>query len=245
MITKTILESHTVATLKKEIRKSNIKEYSGLKKAEIIDLMLKDENKGRFDHIKMAEKKERLPSTKKQVEFLEKLEEEDRKKASKLVERKGVKKAAKVTTFGPTKPPRGIKRGGKKAKKEEPVKKQAPKIDPLHQVSKEDIKKSQAQNKKPPRGKSKAFAEVIKELDEKGKVYRKARKEFGEDDPLRSKEKKARKPRKLTAKGRKKAEEKLDIAHQKAMDKTPWNKAEHDRVLNEGYKAIIKRQKGK
>tara|TARA_R110002153_G_scaffold35313_3_gene105087 strand:+ start:5133 stop:5735 length:603 start_codon:yes stop_codon:yes gene_type:complete len=198
MITKAILESHPVSVLKKEIRKSNIKKYSGLKKAEIIEIMLKDENKGRFDHIKMAEKKERLPSTKKQVEFLEALEEEDRKKAAKLPERKGEKKAAKVTTFGPA---------------------------------------------KPPRGKSKAFKAVIKELDEKGKVYRKARKEFGKDDPLRSKEKKARKQRKLTLKGRKSAEEKLDIAHQKAMDKTPFNKTEHDRILNDGYKALIKKYK--
>ena len=52
MITKAILESHTVATLKKEIRKSNIKGYSGEKKGGIIEIMLKDENKGRFDHIK-------------------------------------------------------------------------------------------------------------------------------------------------------------------------------------------------
>tara|TARA_R110001592_G_scaffold332517_1_gene615929 strand:- start:84 stop:848 length:765 start_codon:yes stop_codon:yes gene_type:complete len=55
--------------------------------------------------------------------------------------------------------------------------------------------------------------------------------------------KKARKPRKLTLKGRKSAEEKLDIAHQKAMDKTPFNKTEHDRVLNDGYKALIKKYK--
>lgn len=198
MITKAILQSHTVVTLKKEIRKSNIKEYSGLKKAEIIEIMLKDENKGRFDHIKMAEKKERLPSTKKQVEFLEALDEEDRKKAAKLPERKGAKKAVKVTTFGPA---------------------------------------------KPPRGKSKAFKAVIKELDEKGKVYRKARKEFGTDDPLLSTQKKARKPRKPTVKGRKSAEEKLDIAHQKAMDKTPWNRDEHDRILNEGYKQLAKKYK--
>jgi len=110
MISKAILESHPVSVLKKEIRKSNIKGYSGKKKAEIIEIMLKDENKGRFDHIEMAKKKEKLPSTKKQVEFLEALEEEDRKKAAKLPERKGKKKAVKVTTFGPTKPPRGKKK---------------------------------------------------------------------------------------------------------------------------------------
>ena len=37
MITKAILQSHTVATLKKEISKANIKEYSGKKKGEIIE----------------------------------------------------------------------------------------------------------------------------------------------------------------------------------------------------------------
>ena len=205
MITKAILQSHPVSVLKKEIKKSNIKKYSKLTKGEIIELMLKDENKGKF-------------------------EEEDRKKAAKLPERKGPKKAAKVTTFGPAKPPRGIKRGGKKAKKES-----EPKIDPLHQVSKEDAKKS-----KPV--KSKAFKEVVKELDEKGKVYRKARKEFGKDDPLRSKGKK-RKPRKPTTKGRISAEDKLEKAYEKAMAKTPFDKDTHEKKLNEGYAALKKKYK--
>lgn len=49
------LESHPVTTLKKEIRKTNIKGYSKMKKPEIVELMLK--NKSRFHHIKMAEKK--------------------------------------------------------------------------------------------------------------------------------------------------------------------------------------------
>ena len=203
MITKAILESHPVSVLKKEVRKSNIKKYSKLTKGEIIELMLKDENKGRFDHIKMAEKKERLPSTKKQVEFLEQLEEEDRKKAAKLPERKGSKKAVKVTTFGPT---------------------------------------------KPPRGKSKAFKEVIKELDEKGKVYRQARKEFGEDDPLRSKPKKESKLPKLTKKTREKEEEKLEKAYLKAMKKrgqVGFDQREVDRILNEGYKSLEKKYKKK
>ena len=55
--------------------------------------------------------------------------------------------------------------------------------------------------------------------------------------------KKPRKPRKLTIKGRDKAFEKLDLAHQRSMEKNPADKAEHDRILNEGYKAIIKKQK--
>lgn len=51
MVTREILESHPVSTLKKEIGKTNIRGYSKLGKKEIIDLML--ENKERFDHIKM------------------------------------------------------------------------------------------------------------------------------------------------------------------------------------------------
>ena len=50
MVTKEILMSHPVATLKKEVAKTNIRGYSKLKKAEIIDLMLK--NKDKFGHIK-------------------------------------------------------------------------------------------------------------------------------------------------------------------------------------------------
>jgi len=49
---KTRLESHPVATLKKEISKTNVKGYSKMKKAEVVALMLK--NKDRFNHIKHA-----------------------------------------------------------------------------------------------------------------------------------------------------------------------------------------------
>ena len=49
---KTRLESHPVATLKKEISKTNVKGYSKMKKGEVIELMLK--NKDRFNHIKHA-----------------------------------------------------------------------------------------------------------------------------------------------------------------------------------------------
>lgn len=52
---KDIFNSHSVATLKGEIRKANIKGYSKMKKAELVDLMVK--NKSKFSHIKMAEKK--------------------------------------------------------------------------------------------------------------------------------------------------------------------------------------------
>ena len=62
---KSILESHSVSVLKKEISKSNVKGYSKMKKSEIIELML--EHKEKFSHIKMAEKKERKKSEKKET----------------------------------------------------------------------------------------------------------------------------------------------------------------------------------
>tara|TARA_R110002126_G_scaffold64239_2_gene164668 strand:+ start:1270 stop:1992 length:723 start_codon:yes stop_codon:yes gene_type:complete len=55
---KDILNSHSVAALKKEISKTNIKGYSKMKKGEIVDLMSK--NASKFGHIKMAEKKSRV-----------------------------------------------------------------------------------------------------------------------------------------------------------------------------------------
>ena len=63
-ITKEILDSHPVATLKREIGKTNIRGYSKLGKADLITLMMK--NKERFGHIKMAEKKARAPRAKKE-----------------------------------------------------------------------------------------------------------------------------------------------------------------------------------
>ena len=56
-ITKEILESHPVKNLKAEIRKVKKSfDYSKLKKPELIELMLKPENKDFFKHIKMFEK---------------------------------------------------------------------------------------------------------------------------------------------------------------------------------------------
>lgn len=50
MVTREILRTYTVEDLKKEIRKTNISNYHGLKKEELIDLML--DNKERFMHLK-------------------------------------------------------------------------------------------------------------------------------------------------------------------------------------------------
>jgi len=57
MPTKKILESHPASVLKKEISMTNIKGYSKLKKAELVDLMMKPEHKDRFSHIEMARPK--------------------------------------------------------------------------------------------------------------------------------------------------------------------------------------------
>ena len=50
MVSFSILNSHPVGHLKKEISKTNIKGYSKMKKGEIIDLMLKYPD--RFKHIR-------------------------------------------------------------------------------------------------------------------------------------------------------------------------------------------------
>lgn len=55
MVTREILQSHSVATLKKEIAKSNIQGYTKMNKSQLIDLMMK--HKDRFSHIKPAAKK--------------------------------------------------------------------------------------------------------------------------------------------------------------------------------------------
>jgi hypothetical protein len=62
MVTREILNSHPLSTLKKEISKTNIKGYSKMKKAEVVDLMMK--NKNRFGHIQHANKKQREAKTK-------------------------------------------------------------------------------------------------------------------------------------------------------------------------------------
>lgn len=64
MVSKEILNSHSVGTLKKEISKTNIKGYSKLKKAEIIELMM--ESKEKFMHIEMKEKPKRQMKKKKE-----------------------------------------------------------------------------------------------------------------------------------------------------------------------------------
>merc|ERR1711935_851192 len=77
------LNSHPTSTLKKEISKTNIKGYSKMKKAEIIELMMK--NKDRFLHIMFNEKKEKEPTKKddSNLNFLNALSKETRKERRK------------------------------------------------------------------------------------------------------------------------------------------------------------------
>ena len=63
MVTKEILLSHPVKTLKSEVSKTNIKGYSKMKKDEIIELMLK--YKSRFSHIKKRDQKPKEKQKKK------------------------------------------------------------------------------------------------------------------------------------------------------------------------------------
>ena len=57
MLTKEILDSHPLKTLKKKIAKQNIKGYSNMKRPELTDLMMK--HKDKFMDLKHAEKKEK------------------------------------------------------------------------------------------------------------------------------------------------------------------------------------------
>ena len=54
-LTREILNSHPISTLKKEISKTNIKGYSKMKKDEVVELMMK--NKERFPSMKTVLKK--------------------------------------------------------------------------------------------------------------------------------------------------------------------------------------------
>ena len=95
---KDIFNSHPVSVLKKEISKTNVKGYSKLKKAEVVELMIK--NKDRFSHIKMAVKKERKSQAKqvkaKPVEPKKKEEPEKKEEPKKEKPKKKEPKAPKA-----------------------------------------------------------------------------------------------------------------------------------------------------
>ena len=66
MVSREILNSHPVATLKKEISKTNVKGYSKMKKNEVIELMMKTPE--RFAHITMKGKQPRKKAEPKKAE---------------------------------------------------------------------------------------------------------------------------------------------------------------------------------
>ena len=93
---KDILNSHPVAMLKQEISKTNIRGYSRMRKAEVIELMIK--NKERFSYIKFNEdKKERdeekiLENKKKNKMKLNFLKALSKEKRNELLEKDSKKK---------------------------------------------------------------------------------------------------------------------------------------------------------
>ena len=81
-----ILESHTVPYLRSELRmaKADLK-YGHLKKAGLVDLMLK--HKELFSHIKMAEQKPKKEKVKKEKVKKEKPKKEEKKKKKKTAKK--------------------------------------------------------------------------------------------------------------------------------------------------------------
>ena len=89
-ITRVILNSHSVATLRKEIAKTNIRGYSKMSKAELVEVMMK--NAPRFSHIKMAEKKPRATATKPKAK-----EEKPQPKKIIKIKRKGKEELSEIS----------------------------------------------------------------------------------------------------------------------------------------------------
>ena len=110
-VTREILNSHPATTLKKEIAKTNIKGYSKMKKAELVEVMMK--NKEKFGHIQKAGKKVLKPPK----ELAKSVKPESKPKKTKEERDKRIAEIAK-------------KQEERKAKKEEPKKVASPKSIP-------------------------------------------------------------------------------------------------------------------
>ncbi len=102
MVTREILNSHPISTLKKEVSKYNklnvVSGYSKMKKSEIVELMMKHQDK--FKHIKMNEKAQRTSRA-------GKTSKEDKKAEKKEEPKKEVKKPKKnvIKVVKKAKPP--------------------------------------------------------------------------------------------------------------------------------------------
>ena len=131
-----IFLSHSVSTLKKEISKTNIKGYSTMKKAQIVDLMVK--NQARFSHIKLNQKKIDSKKTEPRKKMITKTETPKKKPTPKKKQRLIVKK--KPTPKDDSEPPRPPKPSAPKPKKK--VKKEAlPQLKKLTGLTKAEANK--------------------------------------------------------------------------------------------------------
>ena len=134
MPTVEILKSHNLKELRSEVSKTNIKKYSKLKKADLIDLMMKSEHKDLFHHMQL--KTHKMPSGvvhtgsthTKDSKPVEKKKEETKKKKIKLIKPK--RKEIKVTTF--EKP---------KKKRIKLIKKEKPKVNTVTGLTAEEMNK--------------------------------------------------------------------------------------------------------
>lgn len=111
-----ILKSYTITELRKEISKTNIKQYSKLKKNELIELMMKTPEK--FSHLEMKPKKER---SEKQKANDKKLGEQAKERLAKKKEPEPVKEPE------PEPEPEPVKEEVKEVKKAKSTPKPKPK----------------------------------------------------------------------------------------------------------------------
>ena len=114
-----ILKSHSLKELRSQVSKTNIKKYSKLRKADLIELMLKKEHLDLFHHMEL--KTHKMPGGKvmtgsehteesvvvaptetknktKKIKLIKKKDEEKPKKKIKMI-KKPKRKEIKVTTF--------------------------------------------------------------------------------------------------------------------------------------------------
>lgn len=125
MVSREILNSHPISTLRKEISKTNIKGYSKMKKPEIVELMMKTPT--RFSHIKMNEKAKKKAEPKKKVVKEDSSRLEALLKDDKPKKKAEPKKVLTKTTSGFTD---GKVLSMPKAKKAEPKKEEPKKEEP-------------------------------------------------------------------------------------------------------------------
>jgi len=156
MVSRDILNSHPISTLKKEISKTNVKGYSKMKKSEIVELMMKTPS--RFSHIKMKEGKPKKVEPKKTAppkqdsSKLEKIYKDRKKKAEPKKEEP--KKVLTKTKSGFT--------DGKVYKKAEPKKVMVKPTRPAPKKKTEEEKRRDKMNKMTPEQLMNALPDVAK-----------------------------------------------------------------------------------